>query len=614
MTGIRFPETPSLTTVELGDNLTSLELQNLIGLTNFSIDGGSRIQKLKMINCGKISSEKSYSILVQILSDDNNVLKDIEIKGINWTNASGEILEKLCDLKAKLTGVINMPDSGQMTYALKTKLVEQYGNIDDPNNPLYITYKAATVGSLLLQDKIYYSAPGEYDIEFSVSNPKGNNFIVNSIQYNLDDNLYSTIDSKTGKLTVTRIGEENEDGTGPHAKLTITMQLYTVDVNGNLDISKPYTTTAESELNFWNKTLKVGDIIYADGFVSSAKDYQMYVAQGKSPIGVCFYIDEKNPDLKLMFSLKTVSLSQSLTIWGPTKSDYYGIPNLSLSPENSDINVYDIQDIPNFPSTGLDSSILPENYTWDDMCVNDNGQYTFVKFPNSTAAGSLGFMTVDVNKNGYNIGDIVPVGKYYTSAVIYLRNRVLTDSNVSILGLRIPEDNYNGNGETEFNDLFSLVEKSNSISSDFGKLYNLYFPGISACYSFQPTYSSTIIDKYKAHNWFMPASGDLVRIGYYLYLYATKNTSVMNKFKPLFENNVLKESLFTNQRFMTINESTYYNSDLNTVDRAWSISLDMFTKTDGKIYGFDLQGVSNNNVFYPYSKYMTMKILPICQI
>ena len=136
-----------------------------------------------MNNCGKISSEKSYSILVQIFSKEN-VLEKVVINGINWTNASGEIIEKLCDLKANLTGVINMPDYGQMTYALKSKLVEQYGNIDDPNNPLYITYKAESIGSLLLQDKIYYSAPGEYDIEFSVSNPKGNNFIINSIKYN----------------------------------------------------------------------------------------------------------------------------------------------------------------------------------------------------------------------------------------------------------------------------------------------------------------------------------------------------------------------------------------------------------------------------------------------
>ena len=152
------------------------------------------------------------------------------------------------------------------------------------------------------------------------------------------------------------------------------------------------------------------------------------------------------------------------------------------------------------------------------------------------------------------------------------------------------------------------------ISSNFGKLYNLYFPGISACYAFQPTYSSVIIDKYKAHNWFIPASGDLTRIGYYLYLYATKNTSVMNKFKPLFENNILTESFFTDTRFMSVNESSYYNSYDNTVDRSWAISLDMFKEVDSKIYGFNLQGVGINNVFYPYSKYMTMKILPICQI
>lgn len=608
MTNVMFPETPSLRVIELGSELTSLDLQNLIGLEYFSIDGGSKIQTLKMNNCGTISSEQSYNILVQIFSGEN-VLKNVDIRGINWTNASGEILEKLCDLNANLRGVINMPYLGSMTYELKTKLIEKYGNIDDPTNSLYITYKSEVIESLNIQDKIYYSSPGQYEIEFLVSNSKGNNFVVNSIKYELEDNLYSTIDSTTGLLTVTRIGEEDEDGTGPHAKLTVSMELYDVDIYGNLNINDVYKITCESELNFWNKTLKIGDIVYADGFISSPKDYAMYVKQGKYPVGVCFYIDEINPELKLMFSLKTITLQQSLTIWGPTTNSTYGIPGLMLSEENQDIDVYDIQDIPNFSSTGLDS-ILPNNYTWNDMCVFDGEKYNFVKFSSNSAAGSLGFMTAQANKNGYKIGDTVPVGKYYTSAIIYLRNKVLTDNNIVNLGLRIPVDNYNNNNENEFNDLYSLVERSNLISNDYGKLYNLYFPGISACYAFQPTYASIIIDKYKAHNWFMPASGDLTRIGYYLYLYATNNATIMNKFKSLFENNILTESFFSGQRFMSINESTYHG----TPDRSWSISLDMFNSVNGSIYGFNLQGVGNNNVFYPYSKYMTMKILPICQI
>ena len=242
---------------------------------------------------------------------------------------------------------------------------------------------------------------------------------MNSIKYELEDNLYSTIDSTTGILTVNRIGEENEDGTGPHAKLTVSMELYDVDIYGNLNINDVYKITCESELNFWNKTLKIGDIVYADGFISSPKDYAMYVQQGKFPVGVCFYIDEINPELKLMFSLKTITLQQSLTIWGPTTNSTYGIPGLILSEENRDIDVYDIQDIPNFSSTGLDS-ILPNNYTWNDMCVFDGEKYNFVKFSSNSAAGSLGFMTAQVNKNGYKIGDTVPVGKYYTSAIIYL--------------------------------------------------------------------------------------------------------------------------------------------------------------------------------------------------
>jgi hypothetical protein len=44
----------------------------------------------------------------------------------------------------------------------------------------------------------------------------------------------------------------------------------------------------------------------------------------------------------------------------------------------------------------------------------------------------------------------------------------------------------------------------------------LYYPAASACFAYQPR-AAGLIDKFKAHNWFLPSSGELSRICYYAY-------------------------------------------------------------------------------------------------
>ena len=44
----------------------------------------------------------------------------------------------------------------------------------------------------------------------------------------------------------------------------------------------------------------------------------------------------------------------------------------------------------------------------------------------------------------------------------------------------------------------------------------VYYPAASYAYSYTPTSSPKLLDKFKEHNWFLPASGDAIRIMYYL--------------------------------------------------------------------------------------------------
>jgi hypothetical protein len=119
MSGITFPETPSLHTIHIGGGLSRLRLVNLSGLTDFQMESGEKIQSVIMRNCGEVAKTQSYNILANILSNENNVLSDIEVEGIDWADASAEIVELLCDKKARLKGRINIIGNNQVSFELK---------------------------------------------------------------------------------------------------------------------------------------------------------------------------------------------------------------------------------------------------------------------------------------------------------------------------------------------------------------------------------------------------------------------------------------------------------------------------------------------------------------
>lgn len=603
MTGITFPETSSLEKIHIGPNLNTLRLTNIINLKEFEMDGGSNIETLIIYNCGEISKTKSYDIITRIFAGENK-LKKVEIRGIDWKTVSSEVLEKLCDLKADIRGKIHMPYTGDMTYELKNKLAAQYGDIDNPNNILYITYIAETITQLILKDKIYYSKPGEYQLTFETYPSIGNNYAIGSAKYELDPNSYATVDKDTGILTVTNIGKENAQGSGPYAVLNITVTLYAVDPNNyNIKFDTTYTLSGKCELHFWNKTLKIGDVIYEDGSYSAARDTELYKSNGRTPIGICYYIDEENPDYKLMFSLKTISFESNYNFWGLC-TDNESLPNLELA--NTELNVYDIKEIPNITTTGF--NMLNVDYTWNDLFIKDGDNYKWYEFGNNTAAGSGGYMTTTLPQYGFITGEYVPKGKYYTASIIDTRNKLLSDPNLSDFGLRKPEKNYGGSNINEFNDLHSLLTET---YSKFGesRYTHLYYPLVSGCYAYQPIYNSTILDKYKAHNWFVPTAGDILRIGYYLYKYYHDSDHENNFFKEAIDYNVLSSSLFA-ERLWTCIESSNFDSKPS---RIWTYDLDM--NNSGKYLQYNGSDLTTSATTYPFSKrFSSYRMLPICQI
>ena len=499
MSGITFPETSSLTTIHIGDNLSRLRLVNLPSLSSFTMDGSSKTQSIIMRNCGNISKVSSYDILVSMLSDENNVLNEIEVDGIEWMNVSAEVVEMLCDKKAKLKGRIHIEGNNQMTFDLKRKLSLEYGNIDDPNNDLYVTYVVRNIESVEIPARVYLTETGSYQLSYTLNSPYANNYVRE--EWSMPSSLYATIDSKTGLLDVIRIGEEI-DGDGPNVDVTVTLYL----MDGS-------TISATTNVNFWLREVKLGDIVYHDGTYSSAADYEDQKAAGKTAIGVCFYIDKNDKTRRLMVSKSYIASA----VFGPSSASIAGI---TLA-DNPNISVYDVAGLINaIPTTTLEG--LRSSSTSDGWANLDG---------NSNQAGQIGWKVLTKNELGYKIGDSLPWGKYNQLHILSLRNEVLNDSNFN---LPIPEPI----GElSESSVLTSYMSEAVSL---FGTNYDsLYYPAASRCYAYVPTTKEGTLDKFKAHNWWMPSYGELMRIAYYYRQYKTASTNTEDNPLNIFRGAIL---------------------------------------------------------------------------
>ena len=529
MSGITFPETPSLRVAHIGSGLSRLRLVNLSGLQEFEIESGEKLQSVIMRNCGDVSKTQSYDLLVNILANENNVLSDIEIDGIEWNDANAEIIELLCDKGAKLKGRIQILGNNKVTFALKKKLLAQYGNIDDENNPLYIKYTKRELESISIPSKYYFEETGSYQLDFEPNVQYANNFV--SFGWTITTNLYATIDAQSGVVTVNRIGEE-EDGTGPNAIATVTA----VRLDGS-------TITASTELNFWVRACRVGDLVYHDGTYGPVDGYESSVQKGKTAIGICFWIHPTNKTRRLMMSLSRVSTQ----MWGCRQSSDH---DFTLT-DNPSLKIYDIPQISNITAGG---GWQPSS--WASLrggSSTDADGWTTL----SSISAQIGWFTVSMTGGGYSIGDVVPYGKYFTACVIEVRDKILTDST---FGLEVPY-------KTETLSETSVLNNAlNIITEERGSAWKaIYYPTFSYAYAFRPTSRTDLLDRFKEHKWWLPTLGDMLRIGYYWQVYygASGLDSSLNIFKPAVDKGLL----------VVPNSNTYYNctTETNVLTSTWVV-------------------------------------------
>lgn len=507
ITNLTFPQTTTLRIVHIGGGLISLSMKDLTGIEKFDYDGLSKLQLISINNCGSYLAKNTYNMIVDSINSleqsytSGIYSKVCELKGISWKNVDESIMNRLINIDADLTGNIHM---NSLSYSTKIKLMTKYGNIDDSNNSLYITYPVISIGDVVLPSNTFLSEIKDYQLTFIPSNKNGNNFL--SMKWKLSSNPYATINEDTGVITVTNVGNEVD---APQA--TITLTIYLMDGS---------TQEASGTVYFYQRSCKLGDYVFNDG------TYNNELIDGKTAIGVCFYIDPTNPNNRLMVAMddavpkSAISVNYSKRAWGLYNQN---IPDFILD-SDPNYNCYDIKKLRNITSSGL---IGTDQNPFDNIKDDDDN---FIYYDFTTWMGNIGWIecadgsypeiNINVENNveaSINIGDKVPVGYYNTLAIIEHRNKILTDK-----GYKIPSIGVS----SQYSELTQIDDLMDKIKEEQGEYYEtLYYPAASYCYAYKPT-ASNLNDEFKEHNWFLPSIGEMIRLTYY----ALKSNDKLNHY------------------------------------------------------------------------------------
>ncbi len=363
------------------------------------------------------------------------------------------------------------------------------GNVDDENNPLYIEYTkreltTVTIGGDRYIDEITpENDPDKYKLTVAPAIPNANNFT--KIRWTIAANNYATIDETTGVLTVTAIGTEDR---APKAKVTVEITL-----------SDGTKMTEETTIGFYKRSCHLGDYVFADGTYSDLLD------SGKTPVGVCFYINPADKTQRLCVALANLPSYQ----WGLyPASDNNGFSGIELA-DTPGYSIFNIPTMTDKGTRGLTTNyITPETYRDETTSGDPDG---FKILGTGTAVGEIGFEALTTRLGQYPEGTKLPYGLINTLRIIAHRNIILSDSNVN---LQQPQQI----GTTSpYQHLLQLMSDVVTDNGGLAKYRQFYYPAASLCNCYEPgvKQGETLADKFKAGKWFLPSEGELARIYWY---------------------------------------------------------------------------------------------------
>lgn len=491
--GVVLPQSETLTEAHLPSRLAEVAISSTPNLATLTVEGFDYLQSMSFT--GDTGSFDLLSIVNQAYQADAPLVS-FTAENIDWTDVQASLMDWLVSMAhSSLTGTASIAGANtSVTFALKRKFLEKWGQVDVDTNPLYLTYAQRDLVQVLIIGDSTVRTIGTHAFDLTpatvggVSTPYGNKF--KSITWSLANNAYATVNAETGVVTATSLGQENADGTGPTAVLTATITL----IDGT-------TMTATKTLRLYDRSARVGDYVFADGSYSDIHDGT------KTAIGICYYINPDDPTERMMVAMNNAFGG---TYWGLYNNAQYGVPDIVLE---TGYNAYDTP-MTNVTSVGVVATAEGgSDYYISDATYRDESDTGdadgFRKFGANTAASHIGFTTLPTAFHGLPAGARIPYSLYETLLIIDHRDEVLGQ-----LGYDIPAASA---GETESEALTRLIAAIQAESGDT-KYSQFYFPAPSYAHAYEPTIlrsGEVLADKFKAGKWGLPSGGDLARLFWY---------------------------------------------------------------------------------------------------
>lgn len=494
------PPSDALTKLVLPASIMSLKLKGYTNLqpSGLQIAGYSNIDEFEVEDCPNLDA---LTLLTECYKA-NAPLSEVSLKGIDWTLDSMDLLMYLAQKKANLQGKIVISDTVLVSLTQKLQLMAAFGNIDDKDNSLYISYSSYEIKSVSIIGKGYLTEKGQYTFEAKTSPSNGNN--ATDFIWSISENDFATI-NQSGVLTLNKVGsKENDD------KATISLTVTLSDGN---------TLEATKEVNFFKKDCELGDYLFADGsYGNSLND------TSASPVGVVFYLQPKDSEGKRHWALAMALSNYDSQVWGLYNSSdaNNGMSGIKLN-EYTD-GVYDIKNIVNFQD-GNGSTVANSNQIDEANTANDG----FKSYATTHAFGDIGFTEVTskmyeeqglgdyFDRAGLVVGDVISAGQLKTIRIIKHRDMILSDTAMKDANgntLPIPRAT---ESQTEAQSLAACIADIQKQHGGASKYQQYYYPAASYCFAYQPTIkaSEELADSVRPNRWFLPSIGEMARISFY---------------------------------------------------------------------------------------------------
>ena len=549
-TALTLPQTETLQSIELGASIRNVTYEDFPNLKTLTLQGYESVRTVNISGCPGIDTQELIS---GICATPNNVLAECRITDVNWRKFSLDHLMKLAAIKADLSGTITLADDVAPNFEQKAALIEAFGAIDEETNKLRITYPKVYLTSLEVTGESYIGKPGQYKMTAVPNSQRVNDF--KEIEWAVSSNSYGvTIDKYSGILNVVRVGTEAEK-----PEVTVTCKVTT---------SSDSIMTAQAVVGLYERSAHELDLVYHDGTFSDKWN------KDKIPVGICIYIDPKDPTRREMIGLDELSTGIQWGLFRDSSNGVNGFSSITLD-DSPTYPVFDTP-LPNITSSGISGNI--SDATLRDPNTDDG----FKAFDTGVAVGDVGFMrlAVDFSYRGktWYAGEYMPRSLYNTLVLMTHRNKVCQDSGVNI---QIPAAT---SSMTEMESLISLMDAIVQRNGNQAKYRQYYYPAASMCHAYEPSIKSglTLDEKFKAGNWALPALGTMARFSWY-YMKAMAGEPEGAKLKEWIDQEL----------FPKVGSNWFWASTEWIENNAWNINP------------------ASGQLFYNYNKFNSYRVLAV---